>query len=280
MSDVIPDVVRDLLPDATSARPMSGGDLGDAWWVETPDGARVVKAYPDPAPGLVAAEAAGLESLAVDGGPPVPTVHATTGTALAMDAVPAGRPSASSAQRFGRELAALHRTAAPTFGAVPPGGPEWGFLGSVRLPADSYDDWPSLWRARTTHLLSLMSPDRELREALGRLDARLEHVAGDPVPPARLHGDLWSGNVVWAPDRAWLVDPAAHGGHPETDLALLALFGLPELARVQDAWAEAYGPADGWRERTALHQVHTLLFHEHAFGGYRSSVLAAVRRYL
>ncbi|WP_460865262.1 fructosamine kinase family protein [Rhodococcus aerolatus] len=275
-----PDAVRALLPDATSARAMSGGDLGDAWWVETPGGDRVVKSYPDPAPGLVEAEAAGLAWLAVDGGPPVPTVHATTRTALAMDAVPAGRPSSSSAERFGRELAVLHGTVAPAFGAVPPGGPEWGFLGSVRLPAASYPDWPSLWRARTAHLLTLLPPDRELHDALDRLDARLEDVAGDPVPAARLHGDLWSGNVVWAPDRAWLVDPAAHGGHPETDLALLALFGLPELARVQAAWAESHGPADGWRERTALHQVHTLLFHELAFGGYRASVLSAVRRYL
>lgn len=277
---MIPDVVRALVPAATGARPMAGGDLGDAWWVEAAGGAQVVKAYPDPADGLVAAEAAGLAWLAVEGGPGVPGVHAVSGTALAMDAVPAGRPSTASAERFGAELAVLHAAGAPAFGAVPPGGPAWGFLGSVAMPAGSWDDWPTLWRARTAHLLTRMSLDAELGAALDRLDARLEAVAGDPVPPARLHGDLWSGNVVWAPGRAWLVDPAAHGGHPETDLALLALFGLPELARVQAAWAEAAAPGEGWRERTALHQVHTLLFHELAFGGYRAAVLAAVRRYL
>ena len=66
-------------------------------------------------------------------------------------------------------------------------------------------------------------------------------------PPARLHGDLWNGNVLWGLDgQAWVIDPAAHGGHRETDLAMLALFGLPHLPRVLDAYVEAAPLADGW----------------------------------
>ena len=33
------------------------------------------------------------------------------------------------------------------------------------------------------------------------------------VGAARTHGDLWSGNVMWTPDGAVLIDPAAQGGH-------------------------------------------------------------------
>ena len=69
--------------------------------------------------------------------------------------------------------------------------------------------------------------------------ARLPDLVPDE-PPARLHGDLWNGNVLWGLDgRVWLIDPAAYGGHREVDLAMLALFGLPHLPRVLDAYAEA-----------------------------------------
>src|SRR6476661_9981818 len=79
--------------------------------------------------------------------------------------------------------------------------------------------------------------------------------------PARIHGDLWSGNVMWTPDGAVLIDPAAHGGHPETDLALLALFGAPYLDDVRAGHHEVHPPAAGWADRVPLHQVHCLLVH-------------------
>ncbi|GAA3110041.1 fructosamine kinase family protein [Nonomuraea salmonea] len=65
-----------------------------------------------------------------------------------------------------------------------------------------------------------------------RAVARLPEVAGPAEPPARIHGDLWSGNVLWSCGQGVLIDPAAHGGHRETDLAMLDLFGLPRLDRV------------------------------------------------
>ena len=86
-------------------------------------------------------------------------------------------------------------------------------------------------------------------------------------PIARLHGDLWSGNVLWSPGRAWLVDPAAHGGHRETDLAMLSLFGLPLLDRVLAAYDAAWPLATGWRDRLGVHQLWPLLVHAALFGG-------------
>jgi fructosamine-3-kinase len=116
--------------------------------------------------------------------------------------------------------------------------------------------------------------------------APLEHIienidgyAGDaaPEPPARLHGDLWPGNLLWSGERVWLVDPAAHGGHRETDLALLGLFGgAPYLDRILAAYDEAWPLAAGWQDRVPLHQLYLLLVHTALFGGaYRASVRAA-----
>ena len=80
---------------------------------------------------------------------------------------------------------------------------------------------------------------------------RIADLAGPAEPPARLHGDLWGGNVLAGADgRARLIDPAAYGGHREVDLAMLRLFGAPSQ-RVFAAYDEAAPLAEGHRERVS-----------------------------
>jgi fructosamine-3-kinase len=86
-------------------------------------------------------------------------------------------------------------------------------------------------------------------------------VFDDGEPPARLHGDLWSGNVFWTADGAIAIDPAAHGGHRETDLAMLALFGCPFLTDLVDGYESVSPLRPGWQERIPLHQLHPLAVH-------------------
>jgi fructosamine-3-kinase len=89
---------------------------------------------------------------------------------------------------------------------------------------------------------------------------------GPPEPPARLHGDLWWGNVCMLGAEPVLIDPAVYGGHREIDLAMLALFGELPAAMIA-AYAEVWPLADGWRERIALHQLYPLAAHACLFGG-------------
>jgi fructosamine-3-kinase len=112
-----------------------------------------------------------------------------------------------------------------------------------------------------------------------RLCERLPDLAGPAEPPARLHGDLWSGNVLWAADgQVRLIDPAAHGGHRETDLAMLRLFGCPHLEQVLDGYQEVAPLADGWGGRVGVHQLFPLLVHAVLFGrGYAEQALAVAR---
>jgi fructosamine-3-kinase len=84
--------------------------------------------------------------------------------------------------------------------------------------------------------------------------------------------------VLWSAGRGWLIDPAAHGGHRETDLAMLALFGAPYLERIVAAYDEASPLAEGWQSRVSLHQLHPLLVHVCLFGaGYAGSLRDAAR---
>jgi fructosamine-3-kinase len=115
-----------------------------------------------------------------------------------------------------------------------------------------------------------------VERVIGKLTALLPE-----EPPARLHGDLWNGNVLWGQEsRVWLIDPAAYGGHRELDLAMLALFGLPHLPRVLEAYQDSAPLADGWEERIPLHQLFPLLVHAALFGGgYGTRAAEAAARY-
>ncbi|NEB76343.1 phosphotransferase, partial [Streptomyces sp. SID14478] len=143
-------------------------------------------------------------------------------------------------------------------------------------------DWPH-WYAehRILPYLRLAVDAGTLRAAeahsVEKVLDRLPSLAGPAEPPARLHGDLWNGNVLWGPGgAAWLIDPAAHGGHRETDLAMLHLFGAPHLGRIVDGYQEAAPLADGWQDRLPLHQLFPLLVHAVLFGrGYAEQALTA-----
>lgn len=107
-------------------------------------------------------------------------------------------------------------------------------------------------------------------------------MTGPPEPPARLHGDLWAGNVhADASGNPWLIDPAAYGGHREVDLAMLRLFGTPGGETVHAAYDETWPLADGFEERVKLWQLFPLLVHAVLFGGgYGGRAAEAARTYL
>ena len=251
---------------------------GTVWEVDLADGDLVVvKRHDEPDAAL--AEAASLEWLAEPEGPPVPQVRGHGGPWLVMDQVERGRPSPGAAEEFGRRLAALHATGAPAFGAPPPGGPTEASIGLAPLRNVPSDDWAEWFAEHRIARYARLAVDAGALTAAEARTIEGVRVEAPDEPPARLHGDLWNGNVHWAADgRAWLIDPASHGGHRETDLAMLALFGCPHLDSVLAAYDEAAPLADGWRDRVPLHQLFPVLVHAVLFGrGYAQQALSAAR---
>ncbi len=227
------------------------------------------------------AEARGLRWLADAVAVPVPTVLGQDSHALVLSWIPPGSADPDAAAMFGRELARLHEAGVVGFGAPWPGSIASLPLDNTPWPASrGWAEWyaerrivPYLRRAADVGTLG--QDDVRLVEMVTR---RISALAGPAEPPSRIHGDCWSGNVMWSQGRGWLIDPAAHGGHRETDLAMLALFGAPHLEHIIRAYTETAPLADGWRARLPLHQLHPLLVHVCLFGaGYRDSALAAAR---
>jgi len=267
--------------EVVSLEPVEGGSICQAFRATLADGRTVFAKTRSGAPaGFFASEAAGLAWLAEPAAVPLPAVVGVGDEALVLSWLPAGRPSAAAAVALGRRVAALHQAGAPSFGAGWP-----GFLGYLPMDNTPSGSWPDFFvRQRLEPYVRMARDSGEFDAAdvavFDRIGSRLRELAGPEEPPARLHGDLWSGNIVWA-DEAALVDPAAHGGHRESDLAMLALFGAPYLAEILAGYQEVFPLAAGWRERAGLHQLQPLLVHTvHFGGGYGAQALATAQRYL
>ena len=289
-------VVAEALGSAvTDLRRVAGGDLNDAYAARLADGRVVfVKTSADAAQGTYAAEAAGLRWIAsAAGAPAVPEVLGVIDPPgrdgeprlLALSWVEPGRLSSAGAETLGQGLAALHRAGAPGYCVSPPGAASGLRIGPLELPAGSPATWAEAYRTLRLQPLAhraassgALPPDG--LAAVERVCERLPELAGPAEPPARLHGDLWSGNVLANTDgMPYLIDPAAYGGHREIDLAMLRLFGGPG-ERCFSAYAEAFPLADGHEERVELWQLFPLLVHAVLFGaGYGERVAAIARRY-
>ena len=267
---------------------VGGGDINEAFRVRLADGEEAfVKTRADASEDEYAAEAAGLEWLAEPGALRTPRVLEIDRGHLALEWISAGRLDAEGAEELGRGLALTHAAGADGFGGLDTdeaaGAP--ARFGSLGLSNERTEDWPTFYAQRRLMPLARIAAERDALsragiEAVERVCGRMEDLVGPPEPAARLHGDLWSGNVMADVDgRPWLIDPSAYGGHREVDLAMLRLFGAPS-ERVFDAYEEQAPLAEGWRERVDLYQLLPLLVHALLFGGsYRDAAERAARRY-
>ncbi|MFL6061885.1 MAG: fructosamine kinase family protein [Marmoricola sp.] len=252
-----------------STSPVAGGDTCTSTRLRLSDGrSALIKTRPNPPDGFFEAEARGLRWLAEPGVAEVAEVLGVQADCLVLSWVEPTRPTPEAAAEFGRMLARLHASGAPAYGAE-----EDGFIGPLPLPNRTCPTWPEFFAVRRVLPYLKLAVDRGQvapgdAEAVEGVVRRIVDLAGPEEQPARLHGDLWSGNLVWSSDRhAVLLDPSAYGGHRETDLAMLALFGMPQLARVLAAYEEEIPLAEGWEERQPLHQLFPLLVHAALFGG-------------
>jgi fructosamine-3-kinase len=233
-------------------------------------------------------EAAGLRWLA-DAGPGAARAVGVIDVSpeqIVLERVTAARPTRQDAEAFGRALAVTHAAGSEAFGSPPTGWGGDGYIGRQAMSMRPTPTWgrfyaeqrmlPYARRAREVGNLS-----RTGAELVERVAVRL--ISGDfddSRPPARIHGDLWSGNVIFTTEGVVLIDPAAHGGHGLTDLAMLHLFGAPELDAITASYVAAADLDGDWPDLIGLHQLHPLLVHAVSHGpSYGSAAEHTAARY-
>ena len=277
-------VGRALGSEVVACQRQGGGDINEAFRLTLSDGRRVfAKTNARAAAGFFASEARGLAWLAEPGALRVPAVlgvgagEEEATPFLLLEWIEPAAPARDFDERLGASLAALHRTGASAFGLD-----HDNFI--ALLPQDNRPapSWATFYRER--RLLPLFERARRdrlsdvaLEPMAERLLARLDQLVGPPEPPARLHGDLWGGNLhVGSQGQPVLIDPAAYAGHREIDLAMMRLFGgFGE--RVFEAYEESHPLDPDHDERIALYQLYPLMVHVNLFGGgYLAQVEAAL----
>ncbi len=238
--------------------------------VPSPEEVPFVKADRRAPPGFFEAEARGLVWLGeAEQGVPTAEVRAVEPGRLTLERLTPVPPRRSEAEEFGRRLARTHAAGSPVWGGLAGDG----FIGPLPLPNGPYPSWPELWwHGRIQPYLRAAVDAGTLTGADARAVesavARQTRDVPEQDRPSRVHGDLWSGNVIWTARGAVLVDAgAAHGGHREADLAMLALFGLPYLEETVASYDQEWPLPGEWRSRVPLFQLHPLLVHVVLFGG-------------
>jgi len=267
---------------------VSGGDINEAFLAKLSDGRQVfIKHHASAPKRMFESEARGLRYLAAANALRVPEVLAVSGEAggspafLVLEYLTPGRRRQGFDEELGRGLAALHRFGSGSFGLD-----HDNFIGSLPQSNGPVDSWAEFYRIRRLEPLWRRAVDNGLVDArLSRsfdaLLVKLDELCGPAEPPARLHGDLWGGNLH-SDERGApvLIDPAVYGGRREVDLAMMRLFG-GFGPRVFDAYAEAYALSPGHEERVLLYQLYPLMVHLNLFGrSYLSGVQRALGRYV
>ena len=271
-----------------TTRRLSGGDINDAFEVELSSGVRVfLKTNPSAPVNMFPAEAQGLDWLRSARALRIPEVLAVSSGRdgepcfLVLELLTPGKPKHDFDEQLGRGLAGLHRSGAEGFGLALD-----NFIGSLPQRNRAHDTWADFfWYERLEPQLARAvaagQASSRMRASFERLASKLSRLLGPTEPPARLHGDLWGGNLhVDAQGAPCLIDPAVYGGHREVDLAMMRLFGgFGE--RVFRAYEEVWPLSPGHAERIALYQLYPLLVHLNLFGGgYADSVERSLARYV
>ncbi|MEX3515199.1 MULTISPECIES: fructosamine kinase family protein [unclassified Corynebacterium] len=222
-------------------------------------------------PDQAGAEAAGLRWL--HAAVPEAVVEVVEGgqSYLRTERVEPAAPTAEAAREFGRRLRRIHAAGAEAFGCPPAGWEGKNFIGRVEQDCIPSDSWGSFYVEQRVLPFArgagLSSGDLETVERACQAIAATDF----DVEPARIHGDLWAGNLLFSEGGAVVIDPAAHGGHPHTDLAMLELFGAPYLDEILAGYGDPKVDFD-------LHQLHPLAVHAMTHGrAYQRPLVAAAR---
>jgi len=259
---------------------LSGGDVSRTLRLEMGNGRSVVlKVKPDAPPDMFVREAEGLDALANANGPTIPAVHLTGPDFILLEDLRPYPPTPTYWPEFGFRLATMHRTTHTHYGFA-----HDNYCGETPQPNPWTESGHEFFAQHRLRHQARLARNRERLNApdLRRIESVCERLPDlvPPQSPALIHGDLWNGNALAGPrGEPALIDPAAHFGWAEAELAMTFLSGGFPRA-FYDAYAASYPLTPGWRGRADIYNLYHLLNHLNVFGaGYLGRVQDILRRY-
>jgi fructosamine-3-kinase len=265
-----------------SARPLGGGCIGEVYRAELEGGTPLVAKVDREGASHLEREAYMLRYLRQKSDLPVPEVYHGSETLLLMEFVEGSSRFSEGAEHHAAELlAGLHDIASDMYGHE-----RDTLIGSLNQPNPPTESWVEFFRDhRLLYIANIAHEAGRLpTEDLSRVESmaeRLDDLIGEPNPPALIHGDVWSANVLARGDHITaFLDPAIYYADPEIELAFISLFDSFGHAFLE-RYAELRGLDTSYFEtRRDLYSLYPLLVHVYYFGGgYLDSVRRTLERF-
>jgi len=264
---------------------IGGGCINNAQRLDTNQGAYFLKWNPSIPEDMFALERKGLELLRSADEVKIPAVygHGTIDGKryLLLEYVEGAPRKPDYWQHYGRAMANLHQShTRKNYGLD-----HDNYIGSLPQENEPMDNWIDFFRDnRLEFQLQLVLQgglvDGRFAERYRKFYDYLPELLPEN-PPALLHGDMWSGNVMTGPDGyVCLMDPAVYFGHREIELAFTQMFGGFDRD-FYAAYHEAYPLDPGYDERVPIYNIYPHMTHVNLFGtSYLSGVESVLSRYL
>ncbi|MDO6422649.1 fructosamine kinase family protein [Saccharophagus degradans] len=155
----------------------------------------------------------------------IPKVLAVNKNQLEIEYIQSLRPSDSHFKTLGVGLAKLHTIQQPHFGLE-----HDNYIGLNPQPNCISHNWGQFfYQYRLQFQVSLIADSyvkQRFQTLLHTHQAKLiEFLNSSCSSPSLVHGDLWSGNVLFDKQRVWLIDPAVYYADSEVDIAMTEMFG-------------------------------------------------------
>ncbi|WP_234424212.1 fructosamine kinase family protein [Aquimarina sp. Aq107] len=263
-----------------STKPLSGGDINEAFLLTTNNREMVVKINSvSKFPGMFKAEARGLKELMDANIFKIPEVlffgKDVDVSFLLLEYIKSGNKTPDFWSIFGERLASLHQQSKPYFGFESD-----NYIGSLQQYNFKYSSASEFYITQRLQPQFQMAIKRGFSfSSLDSFYVAIENEIPDEAS-SLIHGDLWSGNfMIDINGSPCLIDPAVAYASREMDISMMYLFGGFEH-ELFEVYNDIFPLIDGWKKRMEIWQLYYLLVHLNLFGdSYLPQIQSILKKY-